>query len=215
MNPLIEQLREKATEAGPLADLLTKAADELERLVSSRRRNLAATVEKASPEAIAKFWAQVDQSGGPDACWPWMGRCNKDGYGHVWIGGKSDKRAHRVACALMGRVQPPDTVADHSCRERSCCNPAHIEFIPQGENVRKGDSPFSINARKIECSKGHPLSGENLALKPGKRPGNQTRICLTCYPGNWRFAVIPREPPRRISPELYEKRYGKRDPSAP
>jgi hypothetical protein len=149
-----------------------RAAEELERLTASRRRNLQATVENAAPQAIAKFWEKVDKSGGPDACWPWRGRCNKDGYGHVFIGGKSDKRAHRVACSLMGKHQPPDTVADHLCRERSCCNPAHIEFIPQGENARRGRIGSSPT-----CKHGHPMTLENSFPHSQKKGRRTCRLC--------------------------------------
>ena len=29
------------------------------------------------------FWSLVDVSGGPDACWPWIGTTDRDGYG-IW-----------------------------------------------------------------------------------------------------------------------------------
>lgn len=196
MTPLIQRLREIAAGGGYDATTACKeAADELERLIKSRNRNLQATVDKAKPEQIAKFWSLVDKSGGEDACWPWKGRCNKDGYGHVWIGGKADKRAHRVACALMGKVQPPDTVADHLCRERSCCNPKHIEFVPQGINMARGASPWAKNAAKTHCSKGHEFTPENTAMYQGPSHKRAYRVCLTCRPTYWRFAVVPRDPP--------------------
>lgn len=30
-----------------------------------------------------RFWPKVDKSGGPDACWPWLGGINGDGYGFI------------------------------------------------------------------------------------------------------------------------------------
>lgn len=41
---------------------------------------------KHNPDIVAKFWAQVDRSGGPDACWPWLGKKTKeDARGYCWF----------------------------------------------------------------------------------------------------------------------------------
>jgi hypothetical protein len=74
-----------------------------------------------------RFWAKVDQSGGPDACWPWTAATDRYGYGnfHVWRDGKKymDK-AHRVAYRLVHGIEPPAVL--HSCDNPPCCNDAHL-----------------------------------------------------------------------------------------
>src|SRR5689334_7900007 len=46
-----------------------------------------------------EFWSRVDRSGGPTACWPWMGPRTKDGYGRF-----RGRYAHRIALeAALGR----------------------------------------------------------------------------------------------------------------
>lgn len=77
------------------------------------------------------FWALVDASGGPLACWPWKGRLDKDGYG-VW----GRKRAHRVAYE-EGRqcVLTPIAVVRHRCDFPRCCNPLHLLGGTQEMNV--------------------------------------------------------------------------------
>ena len=57
----------------------------------------------------AQFWAKVDRSGGPDACWPWLGRLY-GGYGS--FGGVG---AHRVAYELLRGAIPEGRHVDHRC----------------------------------------------------------------------------------------------------
>lgn len=90
-----------------------------------------------------RFWSYVDMSGGPDACWPWMGSRNvrRGGYGQVRYGNRV-LRCHRVAIVLgFGKVKPR-TLRDgdyalHSCDNPPCCNPAHLRADTQSANVRE------------------------------------------------------------------------------
>lgn len=172
-------------------------AEEIHRLTGTRRWKRGVDVSSMTPKAIEKFWSLVDKSGGEDACWPWLGRCNKDGYGHTYIkGNRSDVRVHRVACALAGIPQPEGMEADHLCRNRPCCNPKHIQFVTPEENKNRSTAPHKLNALKTECHKGHPLSGPNLAIiRAGG--GKATRCCLTCYPRMWMYAVEERAGPAK------------------
>ena len=73
------------------------------------------------------FWPRVDRSGGPDACWPWTGTLNKQGYGQVAVGGGT-RRAHRIAFRLTHGE--PDGIVCHDtqngCATKACCNPCHL-----------------------------------------------------------------------------------------
>ena len=87
-----------------------------------------------------RFWALVDQSGGPNVCWPFLGATEKRprlGYGQFTLsvdGGQKTVRAHRVAYWLTHGSWPEDNGC-HSCDNPSCCNPAHIFDATQRENV--------------------------------------------------------------------------------
>lgn len=95
-----------------------------------------------------RFWAKVDRSGGPAACWPFLGALNKYGYGHFAANGKV-LRAHRVAIVLgdpadyirPGGNIPPRELPEgmygmHECDVRSCCNNGHLEVGEPSENVK-------------------------------------------------------------------------------
>lgn len=72
------------------------------------------------------FWGRVDRSGGPDACWLWMGAKHKHGYGILtgnYTTGKPTERAHRVAWVLThGKIDLGKCILHH-CDNPPCCNP--------------------------------------------------------------------------------------------
>ena len=84
--------------------------------------------------AETRFWRLVDTAGGPDACWPWMGRRTPEGYGIKHLG-KRRVAANRMALKYSGIELPDDKNACHSCDNPPCCNPAHLFVGTQAANV--------------------------------------------------------------------------------
>lgn len=119
---------------------------------------------------IERFWAKV-AIGQPQECWPWLASLNADGYGLVYLYGKAFL-AHRVAYEATG-VKIVNQL-DHLCRNRRCCNPAHLEDVTARENILRGYCPAAIHARKTHCPQGHEYSPENTAIRNGERH------CRTC-----------------------------------
>src|SRR5688500_7656308 len=94
---------------------------------------------KYTPEIIQRFWAKVDRSGGPDACWPWIGARNDSGYGSLKVPTptvRKAERAHRLALIFTGHDLPDDALACHRCNNRICCNPAHLYVGDHRQNHR-------------------------------------------------------------------------------
>lgn len=111
----------------------------------------------------------------PGACWIWCGTRNEKGYGTSWFG-----RAHRLVYEMLVGPIPDGKELDHTCRNRLCCNPAHLEPVTHQENVvRSPETMAGINARKTHCSKGHPLFGENMRIDMHR--GRPTRTCRVCF----------------------------------
>jgi hypothetical protein len=72
-------------------------------------------------------------------CWLWAGAWNHTGYGILAAGGhRGNVRAHVAAYRLFRGPVPPGLVLDHTCRVRAYVNPAHLEAVTQGENLRRG-----------------------------------------------------------------------------
>lgn len=87
------------------------------------------------PPFADKIWANVDSSGGQDACWPWVGRRNPRGYGSVWKRGTGEYRAHRAAWEIVNGPIPNGGNILHRCDNPPCCNPRHLWVGTQADNM--------------------------------------------------------------------------------
>ncbi len=76
------------------------------------------------------FHVKIDKSGGPDACWLWVGARNPRGYGTLCRktrGVAKFFQAHRVAMEEhLGHPIPQDLYVCHHCDRPPCVNPAHL-----------------------------------------------------------------------------------------
>jgi hypothetical protein len=85
---------------------------------------------------------KIDRSGGPEACWPWMGPCHDFGYGLLTDGSRTDgtRRSIRVPRFVLerklGRKIAEGMQANHTCDRPECCNPEHLYEGTQAENMR-------------------------------------------------------------------------------
>lgn len=131
-----------------------------------------------------RFWTKVDQNGPlyeGEPCWLWTAYIAPNGYGHIQIDGRK-ALAHRIAYELAVGEIGTGLVIDHLCRVRHCVNPAHLEPVSPGENIRRGDTGL-IHASKTHCPRGHAYTEDNLVSRP--RGG---RDCKTCHRDRMREA---------------------------
>jgi hypothetical protein len=84
----------------------------------------------------ARFWLQIDTSGGTDACWEWQGALDCGGYGIARVRGIHSSGAHRIAYILANGEIAKGLVVRHSCDNRRCCNPAHHVLGTPAENAQ-------------------------------------------------------------------------------
>jgi len=102
----------------------------------------AMTINCVGRDFEERFWSKVDK-GEVDECWNWTACKDPKGYGQFKLAGKM-VIAHRVAFALANDEDFPitgaghESVLDHTCRTRACCNPAHLELTTNRENVSRG-----------------------------------------------------------------------------
>lgn len=139
-------------------------------------RSVLSQIDRLPARFVSKLAVQED------GCWLWAGRKSKNGYGRFYIGtSRLDQRyasAHRWAYeALVGPI-PDGLDLDHLCRNRACCNPAHLEPVTRIENIRRGIGPALlglVNGSKSECVNGHEFTKANTRIRTG---GGRT--CRQC-----------------------------------
>ena len=111
---------------------------------------------------IQRFEPNVDKSGGPEACWPWIGSKVATGstnkthvYGQFSLAG-TQARAHRVAYALAHNIPTPKHLqVRHTCDNPICCNPAHLVLGTAAQNGQ--DKSDRGRASKLH-GEGSPVS---------------------------------------------------------
>lgn len=93
------------------------------------RRYYSQTIQRTkTPEQ--RFWEKVETC---DTCWIWTGAV-RNGYGAFDWRGKL-WRAHRLAYTLRIGEIPDGLDIDHTCRQRLCVNPVHLQAVERRLNL--------------------------------------------------------------------------------
>lgn len=84
----------------------------------------------------------VHGSFGPSPCWIYTGNWQDGrGYKKMRVNGRS-LYVHRVTYVIANGPIPEGLVLDHKCRQRSCCNPEHLEPVTVRENTLRGNGKW-------------------------------------------------------------------------
>jgi len=114
----------------------------------------------------------------PSGCLLWTGSTRGGGYGRIKISGRS-YAVHRLVYEMFAGPIPAGLEVDHLCKNRICCNVAHLEAVtPRVNNVRS-TSPSAINTTKTYCAKGHEFDLLNTRFTPSGR--RACRICSRAF----------------------------------
>lgn len=97
---------------------------------------------------VRRFWmkVQIEDSG----CWRWTAAIDTTGYGRFKLGDKIET-AHRAAYLLFVGDVPDGLDLDHLCRNRWCCNPAHLEAVDRRTNLLRGNTLTAAHKAGVDC----------------------------------------------------------------
>lgn len=155
------------------------------------------------PERFQKKIAPCPATG----CWLWVGSVMDRGYGRARaVGERKNKYTHRAVYELLVGDIPDGLQIDHLCRNRVCCNPLHLEPVTCRENLRRGDGPSAICARKTHCKRGHEFSKENTAIR-----GKGKRSCRICELDRSRSRDQKRTQAQTLKRKAYSAEYQRRN----
>jgi hypothetical protein len=90
----------------------------------------------------------------PNGCWRWTRSTTTQGYAHLSIQSVY-YQAHRLMYILLIGPFPEGLEPDHTCRNRRCVNPWHIEPVTHGVNSQRGSRSRLTNAQVAAIRSAH------------------------------------------------------------
>ena len=95
-----------------------------------------------------------------ESCWIPTQKPKPDGYVQICYYKGKKPYLHRVIYeTLVGPIRE-GLFLDHLCKERSCCNPAHLEQVTNQENIRRGDTG-KHQSELTHCPANHEYNESN------------------------------------------------------
>ena len=89
--------------------------------------------KRQNKDSAWRFWSKVDRSN-TNGCWPWTSSKDKDGYG-VFRYNARKIMAHRIAYLFTYGYLPTNARICHTCDNPGCCNPNHLFFGSDSDNI--------------------------------------------------------------------------------
>lgn len=115
----------------------------------------------------------IDSSGGPGACWPWIGANKAGGYGQLRWKGKNTQATHLIYELYYGHGPTDEKpLVCHHCDNPPCCNPRHLFLGSYLDNVRDSMEKGRATDPPILCGEECPNA---------KLTEDQVREIRQCY----------------------------------
>jgi hypothetical protein len=119
-----------------------------------------------------RFWSKVRKT---RTCWLWQAYVDDAGYGRF---SNDHPLAHVFAYELTNGEIADGLELDHTCRNRACVNPAHLEPVTHLENMLRGEIVWRVRQQQPHCPKGHLYTAETtITHRPNGEPHRRCRIC--------------------------------------
>jgi hypothetical protein len=129
---------------------------------------------RRTPLAV-RFWARVDVSAGSDACWPWMGARDPNGYGRIGKPGREGTMlASRLSLQLAG-IDVAGWNVLHACDNPPCVNPTHLRVGSQLDNMRDAGIA-KLTAEDVTRIRESTLSNRALGVIFACNPSTISRV---------------------------------------
>lgn len=130
-----------------------------------------------------RFWTKVDR-GNPDECWLYKGGRQRTGYGVFVVCGRVNgpdgipilQMAHRMA--LYYEFGTWGEVARHDCDNPPCCNPGHLRWGTNYDNVQDAVAR-NRNTRKLSSDQVTELRRLRAERVPYKEMSRRLGIGIT------------------------------------
>lgn len=106
-----------------------------------------------------RFESRINKT---ETCWYWTGSISFTDFGLFWLNGKN-VQAHRVSYELYKDEIPKGKRIEHTCKNRNCVNPDHLE-ISKGMSQEHKDKIGDANRGRV--------------IETGREKGIKTSIYL-------------------------------------
>lgn len=120
-----------------------------------------------------------------NSCWDWLGS-QSNGYGQFILQGRPKVRIapYRFIWEWINGPMPDGLEPDHTCNNRNCVNPQHVEPVTHSENQRRAyqrGRKTGKRARPTHCKQGHEYTPENVLRERPLQCRECNRIRCAAY----------------------------------